>query len=288
MKLASMFACAVLLLPSPAHAQYANPYGVAAGTRVRILAPAHADQALTGRLVAAAGDSLVLASSQGAATARIPLGAVQGVALSEGHDRVGSALRYGAIGALAGGVLAAASFRDHDPLGGFVGFFAGAVIGLPIGGAVGAILAPERWHDVSAGTPGAGSGEGAYRVAIARGTTVRMSSRIAPDRRTTRDVDVVTGDTLSFLARGGDAAQVRLSDLARLEVRGGKDRRRGVLYGAAALGVVTAVAGGIDYAHDNISGGDLVGSTIGNMVLGGLIGYALSPTGWEALPLPRR
>jgi hypothetical protein len=288
MKLAPLFACAVVLLPLAARAQYSNPYGVVAGTRVRILAPAHADQPLVGRLVAAAGDSLVFAPSTVPASARLPLGAAQGVAVSEGHDRLRSALLYGAVGGLGGGVLAAASFSEHDPLAGFVGFFAGAVLGAPIGGAVGAILAPERWRDVSGGTPASASTVGPYRIDVPRGTTVRVASRLAPDRRTTREVDTIMGDTLSFLRRGSDPSQVRLSDLARLEVRGGKDHRRGVLYGAAAFGIITGVAGGIDFAHDNISGGDLVGTALGNMLLGGLIGYALAPVGWEALPLPRR
>ena len=104
--------CLSLAAPSLLAAQYATPYGVLAGNRIRVTAPALSEEVMTGRLAAFGGDSLVLVASAGRATARLPLADIRMVEASEGFDRWGSARRYGAIAALAGGVIGAASLRD--------------------------------------------------------------------------------------------------------------------------------------------------------------------------------
>lgn len=92
-------------------------------------------------------------------------------------------------------------------------------------------------------------------------------------------------DTLVIRADDG-LRRFAIADLDVLEVRGGEDKRRGATIGALIATAITAVAGGIDAAQGNISGGDLVGTLIANAFIGGLVGYAFAPTGWQRLPLP--
>lgn len=282
--------CACVLLLAPCHlvAQYATPYGPMPGSRVRVLAPSHAIEPLTGRLLAIAGDSLLLDASAGRARVRLSAASVQRVEVSKGYPRWEFAKRYGMLGSLAGGVIGAITFGTDDPLGGLAGIMAGAIIGAPIGAASGAILAPERWHDDYAGS-GFGGSPGSYRLTMVPRTAVEFAMLGAPTALTRGEAALVTGDTLLLVPRDSRGARsVRLSDLAVLQVRGGKDRPRGIAFGAAALALITAVAGGIDHAHGNLSTGDLIGTVAGNAVIGGLVGYALAPTGWESVALPRR
>jgi len=100
-----------------------------------------------------------------------------------------------------------------------------------------------------------------------------------------------------LLSGGGNAVTRRflLQDLDRLELRGGKNHRLGVIIGGTIGGVVTLVAGGIDVSKnatsppdEQISVGEVIAAAFGNAAIGGIIGYALAPVGWERLPLPRR
>lgn len=130
------------------------------------------------------------------------------------------------------------------------------------------------------------SAQGSYRLEIDRGVDVRFSTRASPEQRLAGRVLGVVGDTL--LLEGGASRRYPLADLARLELRGGRDRRRGVTIGALAGSGITAVAGGIDAGQGQISVGEVVGAALLNAVIGGVIGHALAPGGWERLALPRR
>lgn len=139
------------------------------------------------------------------------------------------------------------------------------------------------------------SAQSDYRLAVNEGTEVRVAVRGSGGTvhgRTER----VAGDTL-LLRASGNAVTRRflLHDLERLELRGGKDHRRGVTIGATVGGVVTLVFGGIDVSRnstalpeDQISAAEVVAAAALNAAIGGIIGYALAPGGWERLPLPRR
>lgn len=133
-------------------AQYATPYGVVPGSRVRVSIPTLATDPYIGRALAFGGDSLLLEASSGRAHARLPAADVGRVEVSDGHDRVGTALRYGAIGTVAGAVIGALSLRDQGAdtfgLAPLAGAFAGGVLGGAISATVGAVLAPERWRTV--------------------------------------------------------------------------------------------------------------------------------------------
>lgn len=158
MSIRAALAATLLALCAPdLPAQDASSSGPVAGMRVRVLAPTLDPQPFVGRMVAIGGDSLLLAATGGLATARLPRAVVARVDASDGHDRLGSALRYGGIGLVAGSVLGVIAVRHEahgNPLVPMAGAFAGAVLGAPIGATIGAILAPERWRTVW--TPGDG------------------------------------------------------------------------------------------------------------------------------------
>ncbi|MDB4878651.1 MAG: hypothetical protein JWL60_97 [Gemmatimonadetes bacterium] len=142
----------LLALTSALPAQYAIPHGVVSGSRVRVTLPGLAAEPFIGRALAFGGDSLLLEASSGRARARIHASGVARVEVSEGHDRLGTAWRYGAAGAAVGAVIGVLSLRDEGPdtfgMAPLAGGFAGAVLGGGIGAAVGAVLAPERWRTV--------------------------------------------------------------------------------------------------------------------------------------------
>lgn len=79
-----------------------------------------------------------------------------------------------------------------------------------------------------------------------------------------------------------------IADLSAIELRGGENKRRGFLIGAGVATAITGVFGGIDASRGNISNDDLIGTLIVNALIGGLVGYAFAPKGWERIPLPSR
>lgn len=139
------------------------------------------------------------------------------------------------------------------------------------------------------------SAQSGYRLGIDEGAEVRLATRGSGGTVQGRTERVI-GDTL--LLRGGGNAVTRrflLQDLDRLELRGGKNHRLGVIIGATIGSVVTLVAGGIDVSknatsapEDQISVGEVIAAAVGNAAIGGILGYAFAPGGWERLPLPRR
>lgn len=271
-----------MLLPAALFAQYSTPVGPAPGSRVRV-ANAGEPEPVLGRVIAFGGDSLLLGSTSGRARARLPLGDLTRIDVSDGRDRWASAYRAGVLGALLGTAYGVLTLGKEDPTGGLVSALAGAIVIAPIGAGVGAILAPERWHGAWRGdeTPMPG---GAYRLEIEPGTDVRL---VTHEARQTGRASGVDGDTIA-LSHDGRIQRYALREARRIEIRGGDDTRKGVLVGAGLAVIVTGVAGGIDVSKGNISAGEVVGAAALNALLGGVIGYALAPGGWERLPLPRR
>jgi len=119
------------------------------GSRVRVFAPALSDAPLVGRLVAFGGDSLVLASTSGRARARIPIGELRQVQVSEGRDRSAWALKGAVGGGVLGFLLGATALRGQGPEAGLARLVAstvGLIMGGPVGAGLGAYLAPEQWR----------------------------------------------------------------------------------------------------------------------------------------------
>ena len=121
-------------------------------------------------------------------------------------------------------------------------------------------------------------------VTLAPGAHVRVSSGGERERG-----EVLSHDADSLrIRRGGSVRGWRFSEVQRLEVRGGRDRRRGMTWGAGILGGVGLVFGGIDAANGTISGGDYVATVVTNALIGGAIGMLVSPRGWRDVPLVRQ
>ena len=100
---------------------------------------------------------------------------------------------------------------------------------------------------------------------------------------------LVSIDADSLRIRRDDAVRAwGFSDIQRLEVRGGRDRRRGFSRGAAVLSGIAVVFGGIDLANDKITTADYIGTIATNALIGGAIGLLVSPRGWRDVPLLRR
>ena len=127
--------------------------------------------------------------------------------------------------------------------------------------------------------------QGSAGLTISAGTELRLTPRAAGMPRRRGRVVQLAGDTL-VLREGETLTHTALSDLAALEVRGGEDKRRGFLIGAGVAAGITGVFGGIDVSKGNISRDDFVGTLIVNALIGGLVGYAFAPKGWERIPLP--
>lgn len=152
-----------------------------------------------------------------------------------------------------------------------------------------AVRSPRRTFAVVAligfaGTSTVARAQDGYRLLLEPGTELRLTPRATGIPLLGRVV-VLARDTI-VLRTDASHSRFALSDLQSLEVRGGEDKRRGVAIGAGIATAITGVAGGIDLAKGNISGGNLVGTLIGNAFVGGLIGYAFAPKGWERIPLP--
>lgn len=146
----TLFAILLLAVPAAARAQYNEPGLLGGGSRIRVAAPAVAGDPVIGRLLVLSRDTLLMSAGSGDARITLPLAAVRSIDLSEGRDRRGWAVKGAGIGLVAGGLLGGLSIgnADRNDLAALAGFFAGAVIGTPLGAAVGAIVAPERWRSV--------------------------------------------------------------------------------------------------------------------------------------------
>ena len=128
--------------------------------------------------------------------------------------------------------------------------------------------------------------QGSAGLTISAGTELRLTPRAAGMPRRRGRVVQLAGDTL-VLREGETLTHTALSDLAAAHLeRGGEDKRRGFLIGAGVAAGITGVFGGIDVSKGNISRDDFVGTLIVNALIGGLVGYAFAPKGWERIPLP--
>lgn len=132
------------------------------------------------------------------------------------------------------------------------------------------------------------SAQNSYGIGLGTGTQIRLRTAADPQTRITGKVIAVAGDTMLIAIDHSTQATFRLDRLLLLEARGGRDRKRGMAIGGGVLGGIGLVFGGIDASRGKISGGEFAGTVIGNAVIGALLGYALAPKGWEAVPLVRR
>lgn len=127
--------------------------------------------------------------------------------------------------------------------------------------------------------------QGVSGLTITPGTEIRLMPRVATAPSIRGRVVVLARDTI--VVRSDEAtSRTALADLAAIEVRGGEDKRRGFLIGAGVATAITGIFGGIDAAKGTITADDFVGTLLVNALVGGLVGYAFAPKGWERIPLP--
>jgi len=133
-----------------------------------------------------------------------------------------------------------------------------------------------------------------FRIDLQPGTRVRLTTAVEPVERVRGRVIRSEDNGMTFVVqarvrglRAGREMSYRVQDLASVEVRGGRNRARGVLMGVAIATGISGVFGGIDHARGELSSGELAGTVVSNAVAGALLGYAFAPRGWLALPLPR-
>lgn len=125
-----------------------------------------------------------------------------------------------------------------------------------------------------------------YQLSIVPGTEVRLSTVQQPSRLLQARAVSTPADSLVVRFRSSAAEQrYALSALNSLELLTGENKRKGVLIGGGIAAGITTVFGGIDLSKNEISRDEFVGTLLVNTLIGGLIGYAFAPKGWEALPI---
>jgi hypothetical protein len=270
----------LLFAPGAADAQFrAN---LVHDDRVRVtMRIADSISRFTGNIIAMSADTLTLGIGKDAATAWLPRNALSIVERSEGRKRLKWAIRTATAGALIGGILLAREGGEDNPWAA-IGFLAGAFAGTIMGAPLGAAFAPEEWvREIH--VPGAAIESSSHRIAISEDTRVRYSLSSSPRRRSQDVVSRFTGDTLQMTS-----SRVAMKDLASLQVRGGKNRGRGMAIGATVITLITAAGAIPDRAKGNIGTGEMLGAFSFNAVLGAGIGWLAAPAGWLTVPLPPR
>lgn len=246
---------------------------------------------LVGDILATRG--ALLLSMEGKVRRSVPLDSVRTLQISRGHDRTAGAQVGGAAAGLIGALLGMSAGAEEDPggYGGLLGGLGGLLTGALIGGVGGAAIAPERWSDgtqalslarqPSAAAPAASRSETAtYTLAFASDTRLRVMTLDRPGERWVGRVIGQSSDTLMFLRERSSQRQAVLIDrLERLEVRGGRNRKKGMLIGAVAGTVLGATVGRVE--------GNGLNDAIGQGIVGTLFGYVFAPTGWKRVPLPQ-
>lgn len=246
--------------------------------RMRVYAPSVISGALTGNIIRnSKSNELVMLTFGDDAHVRFPFRGIERLEVSEGHSRA----KYAAIGAGAGlllGAVAGASLGKDDPSG-YTGFLSGVIIGgvgIPLGAAAGYVLAPENWKLVSDDHQGNISPPG---TALRAGAMVRI--RPSGQKAFKARVAGATSDSIAV----DDGAVFAMRSIDRIEVRGDRNRKKGIVRGAVAFGGIALVFGGIDTVRREISAGEWVSTTLSNAMLGGFIGSLLPPRGWQEVPI---
>lgn len=123
-------------------------------------------------------------------------------------------------------------------------------------------------------------------VALQPGADVRVT-RAHPDRRLRGTFVAADMDSI-WIRRGDVPSAISFNSVREIAVRHGRDRWRGFRYGAALLGGIGVVFGGVDVARGNLSIGEYLVTVIVNGGIGGVVGAAVAPRGWTEIPLQKR
>lgn len=258
-----------------------------AGERARIYAGRATIEPVVGRVVASDSAGVSLVFGRAAAMLWLPVSQIRMIELSEGHPRLSWGVMGAGVGLVGGMLLGAAIGQAVEPSGWgvLIGIELGVLLGPIAGGVVGAVVAPEQWEiwPLPRGDAAAAPPTSRARITLPSGVDVRLEGVGGGRVRGT----VAGQDTgsLTIRARGERVTSThRWSELRQLEIRGGRDRKRGAAIGALVLGGIAVVFGGIDATQGEMSGGELAETIVGNSVIGAGLGWVFAPAGWVGVP----
>ena len=121
------------------------------GNHVRLTAPSIADGSISGSILKLDSRVLQITRKESEAPTVIPIEKITSMEYSAGHGRLIGALKGMAIGLGAGVVLGVACVsicKTDANSGANLAPIGGGLLGLPIGAAIGALIARERWEPV--------------------------------------------------------------------------------------------------------------------------------------------
>lgn len=252
--------------------------------RVRVATAPPGSPIVVGRVARVDSSHLELTVTNAGTVAVIPLSAVASIESDGGIDRRRGVRRGALVGLALGTYFFATEYpelRENDQFG--VGAMAMALVSFGIapgaGALVGYVIAPRKWTPLAVPPPSGSGSAPAIRFAADEYIRLRtrgsnLSGRVFSQTRTL--VTVTTDDA---------RVPVAWSDVERVRVRGGKDRRKGALAGAL-LGIGIGILG--EQSAPTTSSGERIGAFAGSALVFGYLGSRwLAPRGWTDLPVPR-
>lgn len=174
--------------------------------------------------------------------------------------------------------------------GGFGEAGLAVMIGVPVIGAVGAAVgtyaAPERFEPLYIRQgPLPPSRAGKLSLVVSPGAEVRVHPR-AGTAGVVRGRSVTAGVDSIVLARREQLMKFALSDVAQVQVRGGRARSRGMLWGAALGATIGAAVPSHALAKLPAAANGPASTIALNAAIGSAFGLLLAPVVWAPLPLP--
>lgn len=222
------------------------------------------------------GDSLDLRMPNGALTVRAARGDVS-IERRIGFDRRTGVLRGAMLGGLVGVAIPLLIPEMRESGWGAVYSLIFGAIGTAGGAVVGAAVAPATWEPYSV----AGGECAVYRFAPGSEAKVRSADGAVHSGAVVRH----EAATLTLQVAGAAAPTPIATSGASVEIRGGKNRRKGALvWGAAGagLGIVGAAT------DPSIGSGEAAGAIVGNAILFAGVGALVGTSGGTRVPLPCR
>lgn len=231
---------------------------------------------IRGTVSAVDSGAVTIAVTKSGSTVRLPWSRVSAVHWATRRSHTRGLLE----GALIGIIVGASVYTSNYPFGAIESALtdrqirsaarAGIVVAAGIT-AIGFAVGSSRWN----GAPIPGTGSGDVRLTFAPNDQVRIEStlgRIAGH-------NAVAGDSLRLDAGSGPIV-LPWRNVGDLQIRAGRNRVLGVLYGAA----IAFAASGLAESFTDVSKEGFAT----NVAVGMAFGYRyLTPKGWTSLPIPR-
>ena len=248
------------------------------GRRVRVAAPKAFSTPHVGRFISADSLRVRLAITDNGTSVGVPWTDVTDLAWSRGTNEATGALRGLVVGLIGGTALYATQLgyarRAAEPEFSTGALALGTFFIVPsITALIGRLYGPERWESLS--TP-AGAATARATVEIHPRDKVRATT---PDAVLVGHVDTSSSDSLTLAGR-----RLAWRDITSLDVRGGRNTRRGFVIGATVFLATSLIGESVDRTVDGA--GRVATLTLAG-VSGGLIGARyLGGKRWIEIPVP--